>query len=68
MSNKIENVRAITTRSKEVLELARRYAKEAEALPAGDAKRQWLEEEAKRLIDEARTLTEQAKEQFTRFK
>lgn len=68
MASQIENVRATTTRSKEMLELARNYAKQAEALPENDQKRKWLEEEAQRLITEARTLTEKAKEQVIRYK
>lgn len=68
MAMQLENVLTFTARSKEMLELARRYATEAEKLPAGDAKRQWLEEEARRLMNDARALTEKAKEQVIRQK
>ncbi|WP_126456815.1 hypothetical protein [Sulfuriflexus mobilis] len=63
----IEGLRSITSRSKEMLDLARHYAEQIESLPEGDDKRAWLEEEAKRLIQEARALTQQAKEQMTKI-
>jgi hypothetical protein len=62
----IENVRSMTARSNEMLELAKRYAEQAEKLPSGDDKRNWLEEEAKRLIEGARALTEQAKSEVSK--
>jgi cell division protein FtsB len=49
-----------------MLELAKRYAEQAEKLPSGDDKRNWLEEEAKRLIEGARALTEQAKSEVSK--
>jgi len=54
-------------RSNEMLALARRYAEQAEQLPEGDDKRTWLEEEAQRLIGEARALTAEAKDQVSRY-
>jgi len=62
----IKNVLSNLSRSNEKLEQARRYAKEAESLPEGDEKHKWLEEEAQRLISEARALTEEAKDQSSR--
>lgn len=58
---KVDDVRAKIASSKEILELARRYAAEAAELPENDEKRKGLEELAKRLIAQARTLTEAAK-------
>ncbi len=65
---KIDEVRAKTSRSSEKLELAQQLAREAEALPEGDDKRKWLEERAQKLIDEARALTETAKQAVTKYR
>lgn len=66
-SVEVESVQSKTMRSNEMLALARRYAEQAEKLPEGDDKRKWLEEEAARLIGEARALTTEAKDQVSRY-
>ncbi|UCH46506.1 MAG: hypothetical protein JSU95_10265 [Betaproteobacteria bacterium] len=68
MKNPIESVQLKTSRSNDMLERARRYLEDAKKLPEGDDKRLWLEEEAQRLIDEARELTESAKQQVSKYK
>lgn len=68
MKSPIENVQLKTSRSNDMLERARRYLEQASQLPAGDDKRSWLEEEAQRLISEARELTESAKKQVSKYK
>ncbi len=55
-------------RSNELLEIARRYAQQAVELPVEDDKRKWLEQEAARLLREARALTDEAREQVDRYK
>lgn len=64
----IQSVQLKTSRSNDMLERARRYIEQAKDLPEGDDKRAWLEEEAQRLISEARELTEAAKEQASKYK
>ena len=64
----IQSVQLKTSRSNDMLERARRYIQQAKELPEGDDKRAWLEEEAQRLISEARDLTEEAKEQASKYK
>lgn len=64
----IQNVKSTTSRSNDMLQLARRYIEQAETLPKKDDKRAWLEEEAQRLIGEARELTETAKKQASKFR
>jgi len=65
---KIDEVRAKTSKSSEKLDLAQELAKEAESLPEGDDKRKWMEERAQKLIDEARALTEIAKQAITKYR
>ncbi len=64
----IQSVQLKTSRSNDILERARRYIEQAKGLPEGDDKRAWLEEEAQRLISEARELTEEAKVQASKYK
>jgi hypothetical protein len=64
----IEQVRAKTSKSSEKLALAQQLAKEAESLPEGDEKRRWLEEQAQKLIDDARALTETAKQDISKLR
>ncbi len=54
--------------SNELLDIARRYAQQAVELPDEDDKRKWLEQEAGRLLREARALTDEAREQVDRYK
>jgi len=61
----IEAVQSKTMRSNELLDIARRYAQQAVELPDEDDKRKWLEQEAGRLLREARALTDEAREQWT---
>lgn len=64
----IQSLQLKTSRSNDILERARRYIEQAKGLPEGDDKRSWLEEEAQRLISEARELTEEAKVQASKYK
>ncbi|NNG03526.1 MAG: hypothetical protein HKM95_05425 [Inquilinus sp.] len=57
----------MTARSKALIEQAKRFARQAETLPEGDDKRQWLESEAGRLYDEARELTDEAKKAASKY-
>ena len=56
-----------TARSKELLALARRYAEKAQDLSEGDDKRTWLEHESKELIEEARGLTNEARQDLEKI-
>ncbi len=58
----IESVKLKTSKSNEYLSLAKRYLKQAESLPKGDDKRKWLEEEATSLFNDAKKLTDEAKQ------
>lgn len=64
----VEDVRAKTQRSKEMLRLARSYATKAASMPEDDPQRKILEEEAQRLIEEAKSLTDEAKQEASRYK
>ena len=64
----IQGVQLKTSRSNDMLERARRYLEEAKNIADGNEKRVWLEEEAQRLISEARELTESAKQQAMKYK
>jgi hypothetical protein len=63
----IDEVRLTTLKSNKLLELAKRYAMDAESFPPGQD-RERLEQEAKRLIAEARELTTRAKEQTAKYR
>ena len=62
----IDDVRLKTVESKLILEQARRYAKEAEN-EAEPSKRDWLQNEVKKLFEQARELTEKAREQASKY-
>jgi hypothetical protein len=64
---RLEDIRENTVKSKQILALARRYAKEAENLPKDNEKRILLEKMAEDLLKEAKELTDQAKEQFSKL-
>lgn len=64
----IDDVREKTLKSKKMLELARGYAEEAMKLPENNEKRNWLEQEASKLLVEAKNLTRQAKKKFSRLR
>lgn len=51
-----------TKQSSYLLQRAKEYIEQAESLPDGDDKRAWLEAEADKLIEEARTLSREVKE------
>lgn len=57
-----------TSKSSEKLEQARKLADEAQRLPDGDDQRKWMEERAQNLIDEARKLTEMAKQEVSKYR
>jgi hypothetical protein len=63
----IKSVKLKTSKSNEYLGLAKRYLKQAESLSEGDDKRQWLEEEANRLFNEAKELSDQAKQAVSTY-
>lgn len=64
----IESVKLKTYKSNEILNLAKRYLKQAESLDENDDKRKWLKEEATKLFQEARSLTEEAKKEVSKYK
>jgi len=65
---KIEQVRDKTSRSSELLDLARKFAEDAAKLPEGSKERESLELRAQHLVDEARALTETAKQEISKYK
>ncbi len=65
---KIEQVKAKTSKSNEMLQLARELAEEAAQLPEGSDERKWMEERAQKLVDEARVLTDTAKQAITKYR
>ena len=67
-SMKIEDVRAKTSRSAELLDLAKQLAEDAARLPADSEERKALEARAQQLVDEARRLTDNAKQQIGKYK
>ena len=65
---KIEQVRQRTSKSNEKLELAQELAFKAIQLPEDSGERKMLETEAQKLVDEARALTESAKQVVTKYR
>jgi hypothetical protein len=65
---KIEQVKDKTSRSSELLDLARRLAEDAAELPVDSKERESLEKRAQQLVDEARALTETAKQEISKYK
>jgi hypothetical protein len=65
---KIEKVRQKTSKSNEKLELAQQLAFEALKLPEGSDERNKLEAEAQKLIEEARELTDTAKQEISKYR
>jgi hypothetical protein len=62
----IDDFREKTEKSKNMLEIARRYAEEAMNLPENNERRKWLEEEASRFLVEAKNLTQQVKKKVSK--
>ncbi|NIS05721.1 MAG: hypothetical protein GWN21_12460 [Gammaproteobacteria bacterium] len=65
---KIEQVRQRTLESSEKLERAQELAFKAVQLPEDSDERRNLEAEAKKLVDEARELTEVAKREIAKYR
>lgn len=65
---KIEHVRQRTSKSNEKLGLAQELAFKAIQLPEDSDERMMLEAEAQKLVDEARALTESAKQEITKHR
>jgi hypothetical protein len=63
---KIEKVRQKTSKSNEKLDLAQQLALEALRLPEDSNERKKLEAQAQKLVDEARELTDTAKQEISR--
>ena len=64
---KIEQVRQRTSKSNEKLELAQELAFKAIQLPEDSGERKLLETEAQKLVEEARALTETAKQEISKL-
>ena len=64
----IEDVREKTARSKEMLSLARQLALDAAKLPENSEERKSLEARAKDLVEQARALTDSAKQEIGKYK
>ena len=65
---KIEQVRQKTSKSNEKLALAQELAFKALQLPEDSDERKALEAQAQKLVDEARALTETAKQEITKYR
>lgn len=65
---KIEQVRQKTSKSNEKLALAQELAFKALQLPEDSDERKVLEAQAQKLVDEARALTETAKQEVTKYR
>jgi hypothetical protein len=65
---KIEQVRQKTSKSNEKLALAQELAFKALQLPEDSDERKVLETQAQKLVDEARALTETAKQEVTKYR
>jgi hypothetical protein len=65
---KIEQVRQKTAKSNEKLELAQDLAFKALQLAEDSEERKTLEAQAQKLVDEARELTESAKQEITKYR